>query len=83
MSFFLLLNMKEDILKSIANYFHSIFVHTMEVNGYKQLFEYQHFYILVALTTMYFHKKRVRCTYCVHIVMQITSATTEVGYGSG
>jgi len=40
MSFFLLLNTKEDILKNDWNFdFHSIFFYsTMEVNGAKQLF---------------------------------------------
>jgi len=42
MSFFLLLNTKEDILKNDWNFgsidLHSIFVTTMEVNGAKQLF---------------------------------------------
>jgi len=41
MSFFLLLNAKEDILKNDLNFgtidFHSIFFPTMEVNGAKQL----------------------------------------------
>ncbi len=77
---------KTDILKSVANDFHCIFVHTMEVNGYRQLFVYQHFskYLSGLNYYLYFHpKKRVRCTYCVHIVLQNTSAATEVGYGWG
>jgi len=43
MSFFLLLNTKEDIFKNDWNFgtidFHSIFFSTMEVNGAKQLFQ--------------------------------------------
>jgi len=42
MSFFLLLNTKQEILKNDWNFgtidFHSIFFSTMEVNGAKQLF---------------------------------------------
>jgi len=43
MSFFLLLNTKEEIVKNDWNFgtinFHSIFFSTMEVNGAKQLFD--------------------------------------------
>jgi len=46
MSFFLLLNTKQDILKNVGNQTvdgtHSIFFPTMEVNGYHQLFDYLH-----------------------------------------
>ncbi len=45
MSFFLLFRKKDDILKNVGKQtvdvpidFHSIFSHTMEVNGYRQLF---------------------------------------------
>ncbi len=49
MSLFLLLNTKEDILKNVGNQivdgipndFNVFFPHTMEVNGYRQLFGYQ------------------------------------------
>ncbi len=46
--FFLLLNTKEDILKKVTKQvmvaidFHSMGKNTMEVNGYQQMFGYQH-----------------------------------------
>ncbi len=43
MSVFLLLNTKDDILKNVGNQtvdIHSIFAHTVEVDGYHQLFGY-------------------------------------------
>ncbi len=40
-SFFLLLNEKEDILKNVNNQIINLgFFYTMEVNGYRQMFDY-------------------------------------------
>jgi len=51
MSFFLLLNTKEDILKNVGEFtvaidFHSIFFPTMEVNGCHQLSGYPKYLLL-------------------------------------
>ncbi len=57
LSFFLLLNTRKHILKNVSNqtfsglHFNSIFLHTMEVNGYRQLYRLQNILFCVQQKT--------------------------------